>query len=95
VAVAVAALPGVAGLSAGPDGLVATHGPGERVEGVRLLASERGLVGEVRVVLDTFALYPTAERVREAAARAAAGAGQSLERVDVFIDDVRSGGPLR
>jgi hypothetical protein len=90
VAAAVLAAPGVRALSAGPDGLAATHGPGERIDGVRLLAGERGLLAEVYVVLDTYALLPAAARARQAALGAAAAAGQPLAWVDVYVDDVQA-----
>jgi hypothetical protein len=91
VAEAVRASPGVRGLSAGADGVAATHGPGERVEGVRLLADEPGLRAEVYLVLDTYAILPAAAAARSAALRAAAAAGQPLARVDIFVDDVQPG----
>jgi hypothetical protein len=89
VAAAVLAAPGVRALSPGPAGAVATYGPGERVEGVRLRQTGAGLVVEVRVVLDTLALLPAAARVRAAATGAVAAAGQPLARVDVYVDDLQ------
>jgi hypothetical protein len=89
VAAAVLAAPGVRALSAGTDGSVATHGPGERVEGVRFLLGPEGLAAEVRVVLGTLALLPAAAAARGAASRAAAAAGQPLARVDVYVDDLQ------
>src|SRR5690242_7061991 len=82
VAAAVLAAPGVLALSAGLGGVAATYGPGERVEGVRLLSGPPGLLLEVYLVLDAGAILPAAAGARAAAFDAAAAVGQPLARVD-------------
>ena len=79
IAAVVTAVPGVAGLHAGPFGEVATYLPGQRVAGVRV--GEQGC--EVHVVATAGTpLLQVADRVRAAATAATGG------RVDVIIEDI-------
>jgi hypothetical protein len=91
IASAVLALPDVAALSAGPWGSVATHGPAGRIEGIRLLSGEEGLIAEVHVALHSFPIAAAADRARAAAMKAAAAAGSPLRRVDIYVEDVQAG----
>ncbi|MFT3660444.1 MAG: hypothetical protein QM809_03335 [Gordonia sp. (in: high G+C Gram-positive bacteria)] len=80
VAAAVLAVPGVAGLSGGAFGAVATFGPGGRVIGIAL----RDEAGEVAIVGELgYDLQAVAERVR-AAAEPVAG-----RPIDVLVADLR------
>ena len=72
--------PGVAGMSSGPVGEVASYLPGRRVPGVRV--TDEGV--EVHVVARWDQVLPAlAEAVRTAVSAIAPG-----RRVSVFIDDV-------
>jgi hypothetical protein len=82
IAAAVQAVPGVARLSAGPVGAVATYGPGPRIAGVRV----RGHAVEVHVVAAsaTVPLHVLAARIR-AAVHALLPA---VSAVDVVVEDL-------
>jgi hypothetical protein len=86
VAALVRAVPGVAGLHPGMFGEVATHLPGRRVIGVRLLVDRV----DVHVTLT-----PTAPvRTTAAAVRASVAAAFPGHPVDVTVEDI-SAGPRR
>lgn len=83
VADLVRAVPGVAGLHPGMFGEVATHLPGRRVIGVRVLADRV----DVHV-----SLVPTAPvRTTAAAVRAAVAAVCAGMPVDVTVEDIAAG----
>lgn len=83
---AVAAVPGVDEVCAGPTVEVATLYPGGKVSGVLLAADEV----EVHVVVDRLPLQPVVRRVREAARAALAAAGDGRP-VTVVVVDVPDG----
>lgn len=88
---AVLAVPGVARLSAGPLGEVATYLPGGRVTGVRL-AGDGVHVHVVLTATAARAIPAVAAEVHVVVAQVAAGAGTGP--VHVHIEDVDPVGPL-
>lgn len=80
VAAAILACPGIADLSGGPFGAIATYLPGRRVHGVRILDDEL----DIHVVLaGTSTVLDAAAQVRAALAPLRSG-----RRVDVRFEDV-------
>jgi hypothetical protein len=80
IAAATTRVPGVAGLSGGKFGQVATYGPGQKVNGVRFA----GDAVEVHVVAEWVASLPRlADDVRTALEPLTAG-----RSVSVFVDDI-------
>jgi len=96
VRAAVRALPDVSDLSAGLFAEVATYGLGERVDGVAVSHTTGALAVEVHVVAtysDALVLPELADRVRDAVREAVASlAAGPMQRIDVAIDDLRTGG---
>ncbi|MGY1716871.1 hypothetical protein ACI78R_20610 [Geodermatophilus sp. SYSU D01106] len=85
VAAALAAVPGVAGLTAGPAG-AGTYLPGRRVDGVVLTAVPGGRPD--RVTVHVVAAAGTAVREVAAAVREAVAAVAPGSPVDVVVEDV-------
>jgi uncharacterized alkaline shock family protein YloU len=82
IAGAVLAQPGVAGLHAGPFGVVASYLPGRRVDGVRI--AEDGSAVELAVTLELGQPIPAVAQRLRAAVRDVAGD----VRVDMTIVDL-------
>jgi hypothetical protein len=83
------AVPGVAGLDAGPAGLFVSVAAGERIAGVRCVAApEGGYDIALRLVCELVALIALADRVRAAIARAAAREGFEVQSVSIEIADI-------
>ncbi|MQA95439.1 MAG: hypothetical protein GEV11_12600 [Streptosporangiales bacterium] len=89
IATAVLGVPGVAGLTAGPLGVVATYLPGERVDGVAVRDDE--------VEVDIVAEYgrplpPLAERVRAVVRPLSAGRTVTVVVADLAVPADTGGG---
>ena len=83
------AVPGVAGLDAGPTGLFATVGAGIPVAGVRCLAApEGGYDLSLRLVCELVPLRPVADHVRAAIEAAAARERLTVQSVTIVVADV-------
>jgi hypothetical protein len=86
-------LPGIVGLSAGHLAAAATYGPGETVGGTVVSRMRGALVIDIHLIAqysETLVLPELVERVRMATREVVqALTAESLERIDVAIDDLR------
>jgi hypothetical protein len=92
VADAVHRVPGVATLSPGQFAEFATHGPGERIEGVLVTRGHEHLRVEVHLTAhysSKLNIPSLARQVRSAALRAVDGADARKTRIDIVVDDLR------
>jgi hypothetical protein len=86
-------VPGVVGTDAGPDGRWATPDGAERLEGVTCIAAPGGgYEVELRLVCGLVPLHALGAAVRGAVATAARSAQLPVERIDVTVVSVTSGG---
>jgi hypothetical protein len=92
IVAAVQAVPGVARVSPGRFGEVATDGPRERVSGVRVTPVDDGVGIEVHLCAlyaDTLVLPELAARVRATIRQTAEGTdARPIKHIDVAFDDV-------